>query len=593
MSSQKHFTLILLYDKMVASLPVAQALKEKGIDVSVSQNAGELIQIIASKNVDMVGLSANHASSRSLIQVLREKTSVKILIFGEDKTLTTVERIDRMDADFKVQGVATAYNIWMKIAHVVKSKMKESDNNGNILYSGGKSSSNNDNQSIAVKSTSSSSKTNLSGATNIFSKKKKDKKQKEKQNEELETIEISDFQKKSEKQSDVMFFKKDSKEISVDSHDEATEELSAKSGKKGSPFKKSSLKKSKEKSEEQLIDDEVSAVEQMFKDPFQKKSRDIVSPDVEASSPLKQGGVTVSNNAQAESSGSIRDSELDEMMKEESLGTVQDLSAVGTEDIGSVQFDQTKKQKFKGKKLNSAKQNKEEAFSEEVGRQKVEFKQLVESAAHSAYVSKESGIDSFGAINKMTVVPVDQNQDRGFLVFCTSDNQFLTSGGTTVDVFKKSLQEKMHHQDAMGIGESYNIETEEIELLGWVPSASEFHFIVEDPKSQKQILICFIPKESIYPDTNKSIELNMLKVELEVLPTRTPLNFNVFLYFARNKRLIPYVRRGGRLTDDQLGRLNKHGIDTIYISESDRKALYSFFISQTLHQDFQPIKKVA
>ncbi len=592
MSSQKHFTLILLYDKMVASLPVAQALKEKGIDVHISQNAGELIQTIASKNVDMVGLSTNHASSRSLIQVLREKTSVKILIFGEDKAPTTVERIDRMDADFKVQGVATAYNIWMKIAHVVKNKIKESDTNGNILYSGGKSSSNNDNQSIVVKSTGNHSKFNLSGTTNIFSKKKKEKKPKENLDENSDKIEISDFQKKSQKHSEVMYFKKESTEISANSGSAETKEFFAKPGKKESPFKKSSLKKNKQKTEEQLIDDEVSAVELMFKDPFQKKSRDIVSPEVEASSSFKQGGVTVEKNSRNEPSESVKDSDLEDMMKEESLGTVQDLSAQDAEDIGSVKYD-LKKQKLKNKKFGGKKQLEDTSSAEEEGHNKINFRHLVESAAHSAYVSNEAGIGSFGAINKMTVVPVDQNQDRGFLVFCTSDNQFLTSCGTTVDVFKKTLQDKMHHQDAMGIGESYNIETEEIELLGWVPTASEFHFIVEDPKSQKQILICFIPKESIYPDTNKSIELNMLKVELEVLPTLTPINFNVFLYFARNKRLVPYVRRGGKLTEDQLGRLNKHGIDTIYISESDRKALYSFFISQTIHQDLQPTKKAA
>lgn len=593
MSSQKHFTLILLYDKMVASLPVAQALKEKGIDVHVSQNAGELIQTIASKSVDMVGLSVNHASSRSLIQVLREKTSVKILIFGEDKAHTTVERIDRMDADFKVQGVATAYNVWMKIAHVVKNKMKESDNNGNILYSGGKQSTSSDNQAIVVKNSQHQAKTNISGATNIFSKKKKEKKQKTKSESETDNIDVTDFQQRSEKQSDVMYFKKESAEMKAKSGPMGSDELSAKTGKKESPFKKSTFKKNKGKTEDQLIDEEVSAVELMFKDPFQKKSRDIVSPETQSKNPSKQGGVTVDDQNQSQQE-SMEDPDLDAMMAEESLGKVQNMSLEATEDIGKVKFDKSKKQKMKGKQFGEKKSREENSqASESAHHMKADFKTLVESAAHSAYVSNEMGIDTFGAVNKMTVVPVDQNQDRGFLVFCTSDNQFLTSGGTTVEVFKKTLQEKMHHQDAMGIGESYNIETEEVELTAWVSSTTDFHFVVEDPKSQKQILICFIPKESIYPDTNKSIELNMLKVELEVLPTLTPINFNVFLYFARNKRLIPYVRRGGRLTEDQLGRLEKHGIDTIYITESDRKALYSFFISQTIHQDLQPAKKSA
>ncbi len=576
MSQPKSFSLILLYDKMSSSLPVAQALKEKNIDVQIAQNAGELIQSVAARNIDLVGLSVNHASTRSLIQVLREKTRIKILIFGEDKSSATAERVDDLDADFKVNGVATAYNVWMKIAQAVKFKMKEADNNGNILYSGGKTTTQRQDAAIIVKSNKADQK--YREATEMVSSNKKKKKQKQQVMAGEDEAETAFTQRPSATSSDVMYFKKDEKQKN--------------SEKKQSIFKKNSnAKKSKGKSDDELIEDEVSALENMFKDPFQKKSRDKVDLGNTSNEALAQGGVTV-DDANLGFNGEV---DLEQIQKEESqdLGSVRQADEKMDQDIGNVvSLDKHRKAKLEKKRAQKEKAELNQSFqpSEEESRP---FRDIVLSAAHSSYAEKEASVEGFGPINKMTVVPVDKNRDRGFLIFCTSDNQFVTSGATPIDLFKKSLQDKLGDNDAIGIGESYNIETEEIDLQSWVRNESDFHVIVEDPKSQKQILICFISKDAIYPDTNKSIELNMLKVELEVIPILTPINFNVFLYFARNKRLIPYLRRGGKLTEAQMQRLGKHGVDTIYISEADRKALYSFFISQTIHQDLRPIKKAA
>lgn len=573
MSQQKIFSLILLYDKMSLSLPVAQALKEKNIDVHIAQNAGELIQSIAARNVDLVGLSVNHASTRSLIQVLREKTKVKILIFGEDKSPATAERVDRLDADFKVNGVATAYNVWMKIAQAVKFKMKESDHNGNVLYSGGKGSGPKQDAAIVVKSGKNEQKERT--GSEIISSSKKNKKIKQQKSENKENDSFTFEQQKDSKQ-DVMLFKKEDKD---------------KNKKDSSPFKKnSSLKKAKGKSDEQAVEDEVSALETMFKDPFKKKSSDILDSAKESKEAPSKGGVTM-DQSDLEFNPEV---DLEKMSAEESgeLGNVMQTEQKKEVEPGSViHFDRNKKKKENKKEQKSKSRGENSQAAAEEDQNKAPFKQIVESAAHSSYVAKESSVTSFGPINKLTVVPVDKNRDRGFLIFCTNDNQFVTSSGTPIDAFKKSLQEMLDHNDALGIGESYNIETEEIDVQSWVQNGSDFHVIVEDPKSQKEILICFVSKEAIYPDTNKSIELNMLKVELEVIPVLTPINFNIFLYFARNKRLVPYLRRGGKITEAQMQRLGKHGIDTIYISEADRKALYSFFISQTIYQDLRPTKK--
>lgn len=556
MSTPKSFTLVFLYDKMVASLQVAQALKEKNLDVHVAQNAGELIQLVANKNVDLVGLSANHASSRSLIQVLREKTQVKILIFGEDKSQGTAERVDRLDGDHKVLGVATAYNIWMKIASLVKNKMKETENNGNILYSGGKNSSPKQDSTITVKSNKENKSFKIEGSPG-FGKKKRDKFKKQ-QSEAEHKNDVINFQDPSsengsaEKSSDLMFFKKDAEDD-----------------------KKSKKKKAFTKDPQDNLDGGDSAAEGLLHDRKDAKQGGVAV--AEESIPDVVFGDVSRSFENADDLGNISERALQE-----------DSGNVNMQDVQS-QIGQVTTAKFgKNKHKKSAKLSDAAAAPQEIP-----FKEQVMAAVKGAFVSKNETSEEFGTINRMTVVPVDKEQGRGFLIFCTKDNQFMGSSGPAFEEFKNSLIEKMSKYEAVSVGEVYNIETEEIDIQNLVQNSSDFHIIVEDPKSQKQVLICFVAKENIYPDTNKSSGTSMMMVELDVIPAETPINFNLFLRFARNNRMIPYLRRGGELTEAQVNRLNEHGVQSVFIPEEERKALYSFFISQTIHQDIRPIKKAA
>ena len=548
MSTPKSFTLVFLYDKMVASLPVAQALKEKNLDVHVAQNAGELIQFVANKNVDLVGLSANHASSKSLIQVLREKTQVKILIFGEDKSQGTAERVDRLDGDYKVLGVATAYNIWMKIASMVKNKMKEAESNGNILYSGGKNTTAKQDNTITVKSSKESKSFKLEGSS-PFGKKKKEKFKKQ-QSDLDDNNDVMNFQDPlsskdpSEQSSNLMFFKKDGAEVKK-------------------PKKKNAFSNE--------LDDTLDDLGSVAGDVLPSRKN------------AKQGGVAVT----------------EESLSEVELGEVSQASSNSSEDLGNIlevgmqpendELGQVSSPKF-GKNKNKKSGKNVEARNVPP---ELPFKDQVMAAASGAFVSKNETSEEFGMVNRMTVVPIDKEQGRGFLIFCTRDNQFMGSSGPAFEEFKNSLIERMSKYEAVSVGEVYNIETEEIDLKNLVQNSSDFHVVVEDPKSQKQVLICFVAKENIYPDTNKSNGTNMMKVELDVIPAETPINFNLFLQFSRNNRMIPYLRRGGELTEEQVSRLTERGVQSVFIPEEERKALYSFFISQTIHQDIRPIKKAA
>lgn len=541
MSQQKSFTLILLYDKISASLPVAQALKEKDIDVHIAQNAGELIQSIATRDVDMVGLSVNHASSRSLIQVLREKTQVKILIFGEDKALSTAEKVDRFDGDFKVLGMATAYNIWMKIALPVKNKLKDNETNGNILYSGGKASSQKGDQSIIIKSLKQEKKERFPSPEGaVPKKKKKDKKDKQVEQTEVDSLLNNQELPTTSDENEVLFFKKNDEE------------------------KKSSLPRAKNK----------------LKDKKAKKQTEDVS---------EQDGVVMVDEA----SNGAMDGEVITTLQEdnEQVGTVQDLTAAENENNGKIlKFDKKKKKDKKSKEENDERGDKAGMMYESPI--KTPLKESVLNAVKNAFTEKEENAEGFESVSRMTVVPIDNHETRGFLILCAEDNQFINPTHSSFEQFREVLLAQMNAESG-DLGESYNVEMEETNLKDWVLSQSDFHSFVEDPKTLKSVLICFVAKEAIYPDINKEQDLNMLKVELGTFPVSTPVNFNIFLYLARNKKVIPYLRPGGKFTEEQMSRLGKHGVESIYVSENDRNALYSFYISQTLSQDLRTTKKAA
>jgi hypothetical protein len=150
MAQSSAYSIVLLYENPANSLQVVQSLKDKDIDVHVVQTAGELIQIISGQSFDLVGLSVNHASTKSLVQVLKSRTQVAVLAFGEDKSPATARAVTKTAADFQIIGAITSYNIWMKIGHLVKEKQRHHERTSMMLNGKMPSNMDDDNQSAMI-----------------------------------------------------------------------------------------------------------------------------------------------------------------------------------------------------------------------------------------------------------------------------------------------------------------------------------------------------------------------------------------------------------------------------------------------------------
>lgn len=132
------FSIVLLFDNQANSLQIVQSLKEKGLDVQTVNSASELIQMIAGYKFDLVALSVNHSSTTSLVQVLKIKTKVEVLVFGEDATPATSKAILKAGADYQVAGAISSYNLWLKIGHLVKDKHRHNETASRMLSGRGR-----------------------------------------------------------------------------------------------------------------------------------------------------------------------------------------------------------------------------------------------------------------------------------------------------------------------------------------------------------------------------------------------------------------------------------------------------------------------
>jgi hypothetical protein len=174
-----------------------------------------------------------------------------------------------------------------------------------------------------------------------------------------------------------------------------------------------------------------------------------------------------------------------------------------------------------------------------------------------------------------------------------SENDFSTID--EISGFKHTLVDEMKDFDeqAFKVGDTYNIDTFEVDVAAWAERSSQFFYLFENPSTGKQMLICFLKKDSLFPETRKMEAQQMHRIELHELPPRMPVSFEAYLFLARNDKMLPYLRRGGSLSQKQVERLYKRGFKFLYIKDEDVRDYYSFYFSLYLNQDLRPERKLA
>lgn len=679
------FSIVLLFENQANSLQVAPSLRDKGLEVDVVTTASELIKIIASQKIDLVGLSVNHSSASSLVQVLKVRTNVSVLVFGEDQSMATTKAVLKTAGDFQVSGAVSSYNIWMKIGHLVKEKQR-----AQVKKMSPNSHNGRDEESPLMVTSSPRSKLNaLQNDERSISVVKSNKKSSDDEDEESTRVSVKKqtpqigtgkkkmvMKKPLSKQTKDNFEKSDAEAIATDESSTSTEELmsddfqnqknaSAEDINDGGKILKVGMRsKQKERSfsleedsfsshdpqltEEEIIDQEIGEIEQLFFEDQEKKSK---SPQASVELDASGNGSVVmvskkDNKPSFKASADDGEDALNDFssleaallaeqalheksidletpdaprftQKEESAagfppvhnpGSEDDVSAqasVGADDynedessyeteadkIVSIEAARIKRKQRREKKAAEQKQQDNSSDQEE---NTTEFRKLFQQAVEKAGESKFSKLQnqkSIGVVTKISIIPVANNNEKGFILVANNENQF--SSAEQMRGFKQSLSEEMKNLADMelDLGEVFNIETQSVDVFAWAEESSQFFSMYED--NDTQMIICFLRKDTLLPQIQKVDQYEMHKIEVYALPAKTPLEFDAYLYLERNDKMFPYLRRGGHLTHQQIDRLYNNGFKFLYIKDIAIRDYYAFYLSQYFNQDFQSVKKLA
>ncbi len=685
MAATGAYSIVLLFADQANSLQIAPPLREKGLDVHVVASAAELIQIIAAQKFDLVCLSVNHSSASSLVQVLKIKTHVAVLVFGEDQQPDTARAILKTSADYQVTGTITSYNIWMKIGHLVKEKQRHAENasrmlqnrlrkedDGNIVVKSSQKPKDTDEGvgSVSVKAAKEKSpKLSVVGVEEKITVKsaipKKEKKilmgakrkapllqvegadavevikggdvedtgsvaVKEEMAEPVATIEVKN--EKAMPKGKLLKMNKAPKaspsqkvDVAAPANSElgAVQTVNAKAssasdaGVASKPFKAlKSVGKVKKidsplevLSEEEQIDREIDQLQNLlfdaetFQEPLAeigktqlveenlKTAKDQKVNVMQSSTrvgSVKLGAQTAADTAKTEVRELSPALDNGNVLLEEAVSSYQSEEAR----LLSIEAARAHRKKIKDKKAQQLESALKIGTKEHLLFKKV-FREAVAKAGAKDFVRAEN-TNSIGTISKVTLIPVDNISERGFIIVANSLNSFASQ--EEIKNFKNTLANEMNgfaDKHEFSLGESYELDTQEVDVSAWAARSSQFFHTFDDPKTGNQVIICFLKRENVFPETCHMEAQRMHRIEIQEVPARLPVSFDAYLFLARNDKMLPYLRRGGSLTAKQIQRLYQRGFKFLYVKDEDVREYYEFYFSFSLNQDFRTEKKFA
>ena len=181
--------------------------------------------------------------------------------------------------------------------------------------------------------------------------------------------------------------------------------------------------------------------------------------------------------------------------------------------------------------------------------------------------------DKIGHITKATAIIVGSQTEHGVLLLGSPREDHLNLSDLRVFI------DKLRHdfKDApFRIEECFQVNVDSSDFCNWARHHSLFTFIHNDHTQFASLLKC----SRIFPELTVADQPDMRAMRIEYLPIQDVADFDIYLYFNRNDKLLPFIKKGDRATD-KMKRMNDKGLHTVYIKEVDRLRLHTAIV-----QDF-------
>lgn len=581
------FCALFLYSNLSASLPLINGLKDKGVDGRVVSSSAELIQSIVKINVDVIGISVNHPSSVSILQVIKSNTHIPVILFGEDDKPDTLKKIQNQPADFKINGTISTYNIWMKLSGMIKKKMELAappvEPNKKII--GGGRPTDNPGGAIHVKGAKAKEKTKKpTGLVIDTSKIAKDPKTKKmgailhtgpkKQKAKLKPPKVIKNAGKPQEKTQIQFFRKTEAELAK--------------------IRSAPKVIKKDMAQEALI-----------------KPKEIkVMPQEEG---LSQGQVKQMETAE-QVIGSVQTAGEDTQV----VGSVKSVDGFQSQSNTLPSKEATAMAVTAGDSIDSApevnskiidfnkireqrQRDNADAFDEEMQPKLIQLdpiereriRKMFKDAAYSSLTNffqnvGDSRVADFKNVTKITVVPVENKDESGYIIFCKRDGAHLPE--EVIRSFNQNLVANISKPESKyKIEEMFTFELDAFDLTTWAEANGQFYFTTELAAESSPVMMCYFDRNPVYPFTRYVEETGMYKMDLMELPANVPVTFDAYIYFIRNKRTALYLRRGGSFSSKQIQRLFRRGFKSLLIKEEDLRIYTEFYVKRSLLRDLQSV----
>ncbi len=536
-----------------------------------------------------------------------------MIVFGEKQDLKTRKALAAVTADFKINGILTAHNLWTKIVNF--QKMGDEQETGS---SGSKLSENSTPDSVFLKGGSSEDKKNLNKSnvlSNLF--KALDNPNHEFDNEDVSMVGSSDATK----------YKKSSIAHMPTGDDDDVETKSSMSHISGSSSELKSSQSDSDrldelgKTSDSLMDDDSDSMSSLKEDEdgamgvHGKSSKEKATHAKGA-----KGSESEKENNEAE-----LDAALDEALNASDNHDEDDRPKAGDQptDDKSNSDNSSKAPNIEGKKKeknpNSQNSDQDDEGSKNSDEEKpfgaVQLSDEDEVKEHQKKKDKEKGEEEekkyknalikaseqalesiFSAhpnkeaspysIDSLCVFLIEVGRFKGYLTLANDNSAPMSA--QDFSNFRDAIIIGLQQQGIMGEVSKAHLLNPEVEDYPRVISEFTEFSLVHKNQGGSNYNVAFVKREVLQPTFSLSEKEDMYLVDIKVIPPRAPVNFDAFLYLPRNNRFVRYLKEGRSLSLKQAKRHTEEedGQSKLYLPKVQEENFVKFFIQNTLNWEF-------
>lgn len=238
----------------------------------------------------------------------------------------------------------------------------------------------------------------------------------------------------------------------------------------------------------------------------------------------------------------------------------------------------------------------EELKRREAQKQKERLKKEEEKSLNLLKESCEEAMDqTFVAITmeeprgfettQVSVLTIDMSGYKGFILITDSFKQGFES--YLLEDVRNGIIENLRTRGIGGeVSPPYTIEIPESKYTEVIKEACEFS-IYKEEDTGKQLILSFLKREVVQPQFQDCDKEGMIMVDMKTIPPQTPVNFDAFIYLERNKKFVRYLKSGRSLSLKQVKRHIEEKVPcNLYIPKTDKPKLIQFFIQNTISWEF-------